>query len=76
MVYESVVIAPVPLDTQLPIEAILAAIDVSRMVPLTLRALAAAPKARAAPVTAADPFTVVVLGCGRSGLLALTLCAG
>lgn len=73
MLYESLVVAVLPAESSLSLEAQLAAVDVSRMVPLTVRVIQQALAARAA--TANDAFTVAVLGCGRSGLLALALCA-
>lgn len=73
MLYESLIVAVVPDDTSLALEAQLSAVVVSRIVPVTARAVLSALAARTA--TEDDPYTIAVLGCGRSGLLALSLCA-
>lgn len=65
IVYDSLVLAQLP-DPHpwLGLEALLAAVDVSRLVPQLTRTL-----------RAARPRVVACLGCGHSGMLALALCS-
>lgn len=62
IIYESLMLAEIP-KTNFSIETLLAAVDVSRLVPQLMRT-----------IKRITPQSVAVIGCGKSGLLALTVC--
>lgn len=77
VVYDSVIVAEISPEEEreFSLEGLLAAIDVSRLVPQLVRVAAQLRTTPPRPITRDDPFVVACIGCGRSGFVALALCA-